>query len=182
MYDACRSATSQQGAEMTTKSGIFLSVTVSLLLTAVSSAQELIQAPIFRDGDWWIVTVEGSIEGALWRSTCFERHGRYLVKIINGDPKVFIGENLETEIVCPEIYARLLGSRKGVRNHFSSSALLRMKARHLQFDTLATVTDGQKRLEPTVLRKGKAFEKKEKREWNATRHNLVFENPVTVRG
>lgn len=36
-----------------------------------------------------------------------------------------------------------------------------------------------KRPEPRVLRKGKAFEKKEKREWNATRQKLAFENPVT---
>jgi hypothetical protein len=36
----------------------------------------------------------------------------------------------------------------------------------------------QRRLEPKVLLKGKAFEKKEKDEWNATRQELVFESLV----
>lgn len=36
----------------------------------------------------------------------------------------------------------------------------------------------QKRLEPKVLRRGKAFEEKEKREWTATGQKLAFEKTV----
>jgi hypothetical protein len=82
---------------------------VSLLVVATASHSQQVEPPVFKDGDWWKLKVEGSTEILQRSGFCFEMYGEYIVKIVGGNRKVFVGEK---EIDCGTLSARLLGARE----------------------------------------------------------------------
>lgn len=72
-----------------------------------SSYGQEISAPVFKDGDWWKVKRETSLEGISRSGACQDMYDQYVVKIREGGTHVFTGT--EQEIDCPQMAQSLLG-------------------------------------------------------------------------
>lgn len=82
------------------------------VLTEISYGQQ-VEAPAYKDGDWWRVKVELSLEpGAASRSGfCHEMFEEYIVKVDQSKPKVYgVKGETQEEIDCPPIATQLFGS------------------------------------------------------------------------
>ena len=73
-------------------------------------AQEA-QAPAYKDGDWWKIKVQVSYQQGVSRSGRCQDSPEFLVKIEQGQPKVYLSEgDSQKPIDCPTIVTQLLGS------------------------------------------------------------------------
>jgi hypothetical protein len=84
------------------------------LIPARSFAQS-VQAPVYKDSDWWKIKVEVRLGAGISKSgLCDELYSEYLVKVNGGKKYVFgLSENKQEEIDCPEIVADLFGIGQG---------------------------------------------------------------------
>ncbi len=95
---------------------LFFTLFLGIFSADFAYTQEII-SPSFKNGDWWIMTLERSTEGLSRSGACYESYEKYLVKIVGDKQKVFVGNNLDQEIECEEISDRLLGSITKTRLH-----------------------------------------------------------------
>lgn len=100
--------------EMKKLSGTVLLVLFLALAPHASDAQQ-VDAPVYKDGEWWRVKVEASFsEGTSRSGKCYEMFSEYLVKIDTGKPKVHGIKGTDQEALdCPEIASQLLGLGPG---------------------------------------------------------------------
>lgn len=95
-------------------SGTVLLVLFLALAPHASDAQQ-VDAPVYKDGEWWRVKVEVSFSPGTSRSgRCDEIFAEYLVKIDRGRPKVYGIKDTEHQALdCPDIASQLLGLGPG---------------------------------------------------------------------
>jgi len=85
----------------------------TLFLPVTATAQGRLEKPVFKDGDWWKVKLETlGIEGSTRSGLCYDMYDQYLIKIVDGRRRIFVGDNFDERIRCAPISWRHLGSPK----------------------------------------------------------------------
>jgi len=97
--------------------GAIIALVVILFSQSFSALGQEAMKPSLKEGDWWRVKRTRTLPAGLSRSgrRCFERYPEFVVKIIDGNAKVFGAKPLETgeqleESNCETIIHLLLGS------------------------------------------------------------------------
>jgi len=89
---------------------LFITILMVFVIPYVLCAQQ-VEAPVYRDGDWWKIKVEVShTKGLMREGRCDEMYSEYVVKIGQGNPKVYgVKADGQEELDCPIITTQLLG-------------------------------------------------------------------------
>lgn len=94
---------------MKTASCVIVGISVPGLY-AFSFAQE-VDAPTYKDGEWWKIRVELTREGASRSGACHEQYSEYLVRIEQDQPVVYaVTGDEQIKIDCPQITRELLNT------------------------------------------------------------------------
>lgn len=91
-------------------STLLLTVSFVCLLPHASQAQ-LAEAPVYKDGEWWKISVELRYGAKSWKTEhCHDSYSEYLIRVEQNKKKVYglKGEKQE-EIDCREILEQVLG-------------------------------------------------------------------------
>jgi len=89
---------------------LILVVLASPILLASPLYPQQVEAPVYKDGDWWRVRVEVTHAGSFQRpGLCEEMYGEYLVRIEDGMPQTYATvSGKEKAVQCPQILSQLL--------------------------------------------------------------------------
>src|SRR5690242_11557267 len=99
------------GGTMKLSEKVLLVFTLLLTIHLVSAQAEWVEAPVYRDGEWWRINHQVSRIGFDVSGTCTQGYAEYLVSIVDGKPKVFgVVSARETPIECPLISGLLFGA------------------------------------------------------------------------